>query len=95
MSVPNTQLLRKLIIMRMKKLMMALLCLSFSGTLSAQITNPSFESGFDGWRESDPNQVITISNIANSGNRSDQPELEVMVAVYHSVLTLKRIVHIV
>lgn len=70
MSVPNTQLLRKLIIMRMKKLMMALLCLSFSGALSAQITNPSFESGFDGWRESDPNQVITISNIANSGNRS-------------------------
>ena len=56
--------------MRMKKLMMASLCLSFAGTLSAQITNPSFESGFDGWRESDPNQVITISNIANSGNRS-------------------------
>jgi len=50
--------------------MLATLLTSFAGTAAAQITNPGFEDRFNGWRVSDPNNVITISNIVNSGNRS-------------------------
>ncbi len=44
--------------------------MSFAGTVSAQITNPGFESAFSGWSVSDPNNIISTSNIASSGNRS-------------------------
>ena len=54
----------------MKKLVMASLCMSFAGAASAQINNPGFEDGFDGWRVTAPSTVISISNIANSGTRS-------------------------
>ena len=56
--------------MKMKSLVVASLCMSFAGAASAQINNAGFEDAFDGWRVSDPNNVITISNIANSGTRS-------------------------
>jgi len=56
--------------MKIRSLIMASLCLSFAGAASAQINNSGFESAFSGWRESDPNNVITISNISNSGTRS-------------------------
>ena len=57
--------------MKIKKLILASsLCMSFAGVTSAQINNSGFESAFNGWTVSDPNNVITISNIANSGTRS-------------------------
>ena len=57
--------------MKIKKLILASsLCMSFAGAASAQINNAGFENAFSGWRVSDPNNVITISNIANSGTRS-------------------------
>ena len=54
----------------MKKSLMALLCVPFISSVSAQIINAGFEDRFNNWVESDVNEVISTSTLSNTGNLS-------------------------
>ena len=49
---------------------MALLCVPFISSVSAQIINAGFEDRFNNWVESDVNEVISTSTLSNTGNLS-------------------------
>jgi len=54
--------------MRFNKSLMALLCVPFVSSASAQIINAGFEDRFNDWIESDVNEVISTSTLSNTGS---------------------------